>query len=263
MYPLEAGERVKTFCLLRSTQTCCYGPRPQYNQYILVEAKTPARFARLAPVLVSGRFFVDPKPDEGYVYRMEDASVRAVDEDAPETDAASAARQAHLPLFDFAPLLGLAGRPAAPALPDALQAAEGKTVVVTGYCVDRTRDDPPGLIVSNAWWDGVAKGKPPTVFNSVIVRPADRQQVPPLWKPHQTFTGTLRVTRDAARWPRDGIVQLADAQLGVPGVTAPLRAPGGRPWIPWPVEALVLAGIVCASLGRRRAGPEAEEQESE
>src|SRR5439155_2673977 len=57
MYPLETGERVKTFCPLRSTQTCCYGPRPQYNQYLLVETKEPVSFERLAPVLVHGAFF--------------------------------------------------------------------------------------------------------------------------------------------------------------------------------------------------------------
>jgi len=28
MYPLESGREISTFCLLRSTQTCCYGPRP-------------------------------------------------------------------------------------------------------------------------------------------------------------------------------------------------------------------------------------------
>src|SRR5438552_1213718 len=44
MYPLESGEKVKSFCLLRSTQTCCYGPRPQFNQYILIESRTPVPF---------------------------------------------------------------------------------------------------------------------------------------------------------------------------------------------------------------------------
>src|SRR5579871_601561 len=104
MYPLEAGDHVKTFCLLRSTQTCCYGPKPQYNQYILVESKTPVAFERLAPILVRGTFFVEPKPEDGYIYRMEADSVRAIEEDTPEIDPVSAAKQAHLPLFDFTPL---------------------------------------------------------------------------------------------------------------------------------------------------------------
>ncbi len=75
MYPLEAGQSLKSFCLLKSTQTCCYGPRPQWNQFILVEMKDKVAFERLAPVTVKGVFRIDPKPQEGFIYRMEGISV--------------------------------------------------------------------------------------------------------------------------------------------------------------------------------------------
>jgi hypothetical protein len=75
MYPLESGPKIKTFCLLRNTQTCCYGGRPQYNQYILVEMKDAVAFERSMPILVRGVFYVDPKPDEGYIYRLEGTSL--------------------------------------------------------------------------------------------------------------------------------------------------------------------------------------------
>ena len=41
MYPLQEGKSIQYFCLLRTTQTCCYGPRPQYNQYVFVEMEKP------------------------------------------------------------------------------------------------------------------------------------------------------------------------------------------------------------------------------
>ncbi len=75
MYPLQTGDKIKDFCLLRSTQTCCYGPRPQFNRYLLVEMKEPVKFQRLTPVMISGKFFVEPKPDDGYIYRMEGDSL--------------------------------------------------------------------------------------------------------------------------------------------------------------------------------------------
>ena len=75
MYPLQSGSKLKTFCLLRSTQTCCYGARPQFNQYLLVEMKAPVLFERLKPVMVKGIFVVEPKIEEGYVYRMEGQAV--------------------------------------------------------------------------------------------------------------------------------------------------------------------------------------------
>jgi Protein of unknown function (DUF3299) len=71
MYPLQEGASILYFCLLRTTQTCCYGPRPQYNQYVFVEMKKPTRFHRLDPVSCVGTFKVEPTPEEGFIYRME------------------------------------------------------------------------------------------------------------------------------------------------------------------------------------------------
>lgn len=78
MYPLQEGKSIQYFCLLRTTQTCCYGPRPQYNQYVFVEMEKPTTFYRLDPVSCSGKFRVDPAPDEGFIYRMEGKTCEAV-----------------------------------------------------------------------------------------------------------------------------------------------------------------------------------------
>ena len=78
MYPLQEGANIQKFSLLRSTQTCCYGPKPQYNQYIFVEMVKPTQFRRLDPVSCVGVFRIDPSPDEGFIYRMEGESCRAV-----------------------------------------------------------------------------------------------------------------------------------------------------------------------------------------
>ena len=71
MYPLQEGKSIQYFCLLRTTQTCCYGPRPQYNQYVFVEMEKPTGFYRLDPVTCIGKFYVEPSPEEGFIYRME------------------------------------------------------------------------------------------------------------------------------------------------------------------------------------------------
>jgi len=78
MYPLQEGANIQKFCLLRSTQTCCYGPKPQYNQYIFVEMVKPTQFHRLDPVACVGLLRVDASPDEGFIYRMEGISCQAV-----------------------------------------------------------------------------------------------------------------------------------------------------------------------------------------
>lgn len=71
MYPLQQGKSIQYFCLLRTTQTCCYGPKPQFNQYVFVEMKAPTAFYRLDPVSCTGKLMVEPTPDEGFIYRME------------------------------------------------------------------------------------------------------------------------------------------------------------------------------------------------
>ena len=78
MYPLQEGDSILYFCLLRTTQTCCYGPRPQYNQYVFVEMKKPTRFHRLDPVSCTGILKVEPTPEEGFIYRMEGNTCEAL-----------------------------------------------------------------------------------------------------------------------------------------------------------------------------------------
>jgi hypothetical protein len=80
MYPLQEGANIQNFCLLRSTQTCCYGPKPQYNQYIFVEMGKPTQFRRLDPVSCVGKLRVEPSPEEGFIYRMEGDLCEAVTE---------------------------------------------------------------------------------------------------------------------------------------------------------------------------------------
>lgn len=251
MYPLQTGERIKDFCLLRSTQTCCYGPRPQFNQYILVEMKEPVKFERLAPVMISGKFFVEPKPDDGYIYRMEGDSLSPVGEETPDVDPIGASKKAKLPLFDYAPLAAMKKlRNPQPAI----SKLSGKQVVLAGYCVSRGSERPPRLIVAKEWWDGVAQGVPPTIYTAVAVFPKDAAQVPPLWKPYQVFTGTLTVTYDPSRRTKDGIVQLRDAQLGVPGVTEPIRS-ASTAIIPLPAKMIVIVVFLGLAVGRPAKRP--------
>lgn len=250
MYPLQSGEEVTTFCLLRSTQTCCYGPSPQYNQYLLVEMPKPVRMERMAPVLVTGKFVVDPKPDEGYIYRLEGTAMQPVEDDMPEVEPAGAAAKAGLPLLDFAPLRSMEGQKER-VIPQSLLDLDGQRVVVGGFCVDRTPDPLPQVMVGKEWWDGVSLGEPPTLFNSVLVLPKDAEHVPPIWKPKQTFTGTLRVEREPSRWPENGVVRLEGAERGVPGVTDRKKRSGGDPYLPVPAEAGLLVLGLLAGLGWR------------
>ena len=256
MYPLQTGEQIKVFCLLRSTQTCCYGPRPQFNQYILVEMKEPVKFRRLTPVMVTGKFFVDPKPADGYVYRMEGESLTPVGGDEPDVNPQQAAMKAKLPLFDFSLLNGIAQ---SKAVSNVLGMVSGKRVIVAGYCVSRSSAQPPRIILGKVWWDGVSQGVRPSIYNAIAVFPADMQQVPPIWKPFQVFTGTLHVTTDPSQWRKDGIVQLRDAELGVPGVTKSFGLARTGPFIPLSAKVVILAIFLLLTLELKGKSPEVKQ----
>ncbi len=244
MYPLEAGTKLREFCLLRTTQTCCYGPRPQYNQYLLVEMKTPVKFERFAPVTVNGKFFVDPQPEQGFIYRMEGTSVASAAEDVPEADATQTARRAGLPLFDFATLTELQKGGATAAIPAALQAMDGKAVVMEGFVLDRREAPVPRLILSKDWWDGKTQGTPPTLYSAATVFLRDTGNIPPAWMQRGVFIGTLRIARDAALRTSEGIVSLHDAVRAETGMGRNSLAVDSGPLLPIPLEALILATVL-------------------
>ena len=66
------------------------------------------------------------------------------------------------------------------------------------------------------------------------------------------FTGKLAVTEDPNRWSKDGIVQLRDAQLGVPGVTRSIRLKKSGPFIPMDEKLIVIAVFLLLTLKWQR-----------
>jgi hypothetical protein len=251
MYPLEPGTQLKTFCLLRTTQTCCYGPRPQYNQYLLVEMRAPVKFERLRPVLVHGRFFADPQPNQGFIYRLEGTSCAPAGADEPDADPAESARAAGLPLFDFAWLAAAAQR-GEPTIPADLAALDGERVVVAGYFLDRSEGPPARVLLGRDWWDGVSQGTRPTLATALPVSARDAGQLPALWKERGCMTGVLHVECDPQRWSEQGIAVLQDAVRGVPGGLLGRRGAGRGPLLqPWH-EGLLLAGFAYLVLRSRQ-----------
>jgi len=220
MYPLEAGSNIKLFALLRTTQTCCYGPRPQYNQYLFAEMKEPVKFERMRPVVVEGLFFVDPRPDEGYIYRLAATTANAIKDDVPDVNGAEAAVKAGFKLFDFTLLEKIKNRKDENnriEIPPVLRKLENSMIVVEGFLVGSTEDIPPKQIIGKYWWDGVMQGTPPDLYNAVMVFPKDESQIPPAWKQKVVFTGTLNITEDKNLYADNGIISIRDAVRGVPG----------------------------------------------
>jgi hypothetical protein len=259
MYPLQEAANLKVFCLLRTTQTCCYGPRPQYNQYVFVEMREPAKFERLAPVVVEGKFVIDPRPADGYIYRMEGQSIRlAVPNDQPAS-AGEFARQNKLPIFDFAPLVAAKVAADKSAAIAKLSAdLDGKQMVVSGFIVGRIKDAPPKIMIGKFAWDGKAKGTPPGLYNTVLVTPAVPSDVPPVWWQEAVFKGTIHVTKDRAERAKNGVVGLADAVLAVaPAADQDLLVDAG-PLLPLSYEfvvAFVCAGLFLEGLFKKKTRP--------
>lgn len=213
MFPLMEGERVKAFCLMASTQTCCYGPRPQFNQYVVVEVPEPVPFERLRPVYVSGILHVEPRPADGYIYRMEGETVTP----APDEEVNGVTVEAGTPVFPLEQLATV--RPLQVVeldqitIPASLTAMRGAVVQVHGFVLARFTDqNPPPLLVGCDWWDGCCQGVPPDIFNSLLVRPASDAVFPEHWYKPATFTGVLQFN-PIASWLREGIFQITSGRL--------------------------------------------------
>lgn len=210
MYPLSQGDHVRSFCLLRSTQTCCFGPRPQFNQYLLVETREAIPFERLRPVRVSGRFQVDPQPKQGYIYRFEDAEVTPVGHDDQPTDLAAYAREHALGVWDWTPLGILVGQEH-PTIPAALSADDGKPMIISGHLLQADAGPPRQIAIGLHPLVGRPGGGVPTMFNAVTVEPAAAAALPEAWQDTIAWQGTLRVVTDSKQWDERGIIRLEQA----------------------------------------------------
>jgi hypothetical protein len=221
MYPLESGEHIGSFKLMRSTQTCCWGPAPDYNQFALVTmARGKTRFERITPVAVVGKFFVECKPRCGYIYRMEATHVEpAIKQDNITRVNESTLADKGIIELDFALVQKLEPQldkyDTVKEWPETLLALEGKKVYAKGYIIVRL--PPPAgskrekLVVSK-----YPNPEDASLANSVFVRFAEDQEVPAMWATQTGVSGTLRIHRNWQTWRRSGIVMVDQARVGVP-----------------------------------------------
>ncbi len=220
MYPLESGAEISKFKLMRLTQTCCWGPQPEYNQFVLVIMSHKVKFERIKPVAVLGKFFVECKPVAGYIYRMAGSESAAVVEEAQvkAIDYASLEEKG-IPRLDLA----LMEKLLYPELnngrienwPKEVLELEGKTVFAEGYIVYRF---PPPIgsknekIVLSIYPNTEDAG----LTSSVFIRFKEEQEVPPLWAGRAAVTGEFMIHRYPHSWGTSGIIMLHLAVNGVP-----------------------------------------------
>lgn len=256
MYPLAQGERIKVFCLLRNTQTCCFGPRPQFNQYLFVEAKEPVPFERRRPVQVRGRFKVDPAPTQGYIYRLEDAEVAQVGGFDEPVDGTVYAEAHHLPLWNWRALsdLSIADRAKA-VVPAAVTALNGATVVVDGYIHQRDPGPPPQVLVGAHPPPGRPDGHVPTLTDALAINPAAGTPLPPDWQDRGVWQGVLKVTSDPQQWDDLGIVHLENATVCAGAPVTPGAGIAHLAILIGSGQAILLLSVLATTLGRRAPLP--------
>lgn len=219
MFPLAEGEAIKAFCLMSTTQTCCYGPKPQFNQFVLVETPVPIAFERLRPVRVKGRFFVEPRPLDGYIYRLEATSVLpAADQVFALASAAVGTPAFHWSWMDE---LRPTQRPksvqelvAAMHIPAAIASLSDTKITVTAYIAGNVMLPVSGscLLLARDFWDGCCVGVPPSPFNAIPAQLATDSPQPEPWLQQAVFQGRLRI-RERKDWGVEGMIFLADARL--------------------------------------------------
>lgn len=251
MYPLTQGEMVRTFCLLRSTQTCCFGPRPQFNQYLFVETRDPVPFTRLKPIAVSGKFQVDPQPKQGYIYRVEDAVVSPVGDDVAPIDAHAYAQAQNISLWTWDALENISRAPDA-VLPPALLARDGEQAVIDGFLLESNPGPPAQFMIGRYPPLGRPEGRSSAITNAITVQLQPGAQLPPLWSERVTWQGTVRIIRSSAQWGDVGVVRLENArQCGVESIA---MGSGDLIVSVW-AEIAIVCVLVFATWGRKIRAP--------
>lgn len=220
MYPLEKGEMIKSFKLMRSTQTCCWGEAPDYNQYILVVMKEPVRFERLKPVAVLGSFYPDCQPRAGYIYRMEGLECApAVEEEKIEKVSDAVLTERGIPRLEWEEIEKL--KPITDKIeyikewPQYFKKLEGKTVFIEGYLLGR-RLPPAGSKAEKLIIGKYPAPEDAYVHNTIFVRPRTDQRVPEIWRKWTGVTGKLLLHPHPRLWQFSGLMVLDEAYIGLP-----------------------------------------------
>ncbi len=214
MFPLEEGEKIGAFCLMATTQVCCYGPKPQFNQFILVESSEKVTFERIRPVKVVGKFFIDPQPQDGYIFRMQ--AEKVIQAAAPKIIVYADPGNASLMPWSVLEKL----RPASVQdiascrIPRELIALDQKKVTVGGHYLGQFDvAENVAFMIGIHYWDRCCQGTPPDIFNAVMVFPASSGVDLFSYRGMASFSGTLEVNTEPDTWKAKGIVTLQNAQL--------------------------------------------------
>lgn len=253
MYPLAQADTLKVFCLLRTTQTCCFGPRPQFNQYLFVETRDPVPFERQRPVQVVGTFQVDPQPMQGYIYRLENATVTIAPgaEDAAP-DPATIAQDEQRTLWDWSLMEQLRNQDRSTLkISPALLALQGQGVVVQGFVHNADPGPPAQYLIGFHPPPGRPDGKPPTLFDALTVQPTNESKSPPAWQDRPVWRGKLHIVTEPDKWDAFGLIMLEDASV----CSAPQRI-GNGPILPNMALILLLACFLMVTVSCARTKPE-------
>ena len=85
MLPIDEVENIKTFYLVKSLWSCCYGVPPDVNGLVKVNVKAKKGCAyQYDPILIVGTFRLKKVMDEDYcicIYQLDDATVKVIELD--------------------------------------------------------------------------------------------------------------------------------------------------------------------------------------
>ncbi len=197
MFPLQEGDSIKAFLLMATTQTCCYGPRPEFNQFALVETSEAVPFVRLKPVQVTGRFYVEPRPEDGYIMRIEATQCQPLSgSDIRNSASLPQPSEDKITWDDLQSLHRNAADVGMDkfALPASWSRLVGRRVLAEGNLVVEKLDDPDGkLFVASHAWDGCCMGTPPAAFDSLLLHFASDSIRPSPWHRSGLLEGTLGI----------------------------------------------------------------------
>ena len=227
MFPLSEGENINAFMLMASTQTCCYGPRPEFNQFILTEFATPVKFERFRPVLVRGRLFIEPKPEDGYIMRMQGETIEVIDmvptcgsvTHNPEALVPSEVDPGSIPFWEALAMFEskTIDEFQTKEIPEFFESNSQAELTLKGYIAGAFLGEnrEPLLLIGKSPWDGCCTGVAPNPFNSFIIEISSEN--PGFLNPDQyaqivTVKGNLEI-RPRPTWKDYGPVWLRSAVI--------------------------------------------------
>jgi len=183
--------------------------------------KDAVALERNNPVMITGVFHIEPRPADGYIYRIDGHTLTSISNELSKDELPTPAAQARydaLNEFNISDienyLYSNKDKDISNIVPNeekSLMKYVDSELKIQGYYVGTLSETAGVILIGKYFWDGCCQGVAPNITNAVPVKIAAGQKLPKLWDSQVTYAAKCFFNKDNSSWNKKGILYFENA----------------------------------------------------